>query len=154
MPARFPNNKLTDEIELTSDAQVVEVYRKYEVLPGPFTKQGQEYDPQFGFLTPYTEGEVLNGSGIGDPRTDVAPENYVKAEKRTYTIPTEALESFSLTFPGTTSIDLPRVLESISVVWDVTTAAGSYSESGSGAAVGASASLAILPTAAARAAPP
>lgn len=32
---RFPNNILTDQVELKNDAQWVEVYRKYQVLPGP-----------------------------------------------------------------------------------------------------------------------
>src|ERR1700679_404459 len=47
---RFPNNILTEQVELRSDAQVVEVYRKYEILPGPLWMQGQQYDIEFGFL--------------------------------------------------------------------------------------------------------
>lgn len=34
---RFPNCILTDQIELRSDAQVCEVYRKYETIPGSWT---------------------------------------------------------------------------------------------------------------------
>jgi hypothetical protein len=35
-PLVVPDNILTEQIELRSDAQVVEVYRKYEVLPSPW----------------------------------------------------------------------------------------------------------------------
>jgi len=35
--AQFPHNTLTTQTELKNDAQYVEVYRKYEVLPGPIS---------------------------------------------------------------------------------------------------------------------
>ena len=142
-PERFPNNILTDQIELRSDAQMVEVYRKYEVLPGPFTMQGQDYDPLYGFLAEYTEGEVKNGASIGTAMSDIEPENYIKSNLKTYTIPTAALNAFYLTFPSTENIDFPRVLTALNITWDTAVGTGSYEETGTGAAAGNPANLSL-----------
>jgi len=141
---RFPNNILTDQISLRMDAQYVEVYRKYEVLPGPFSLQGQQYDPEYGFLAEYTEGEVKNGAAIGTAVSDVEPINYIKSNLKTYTVPTAALNSFYLTFPGTENIEFPKVLMRIDLTWDLATGSGTYSESGNGFAEGVSGSVSLV----------
>ena len=142
--ARFPNNILTDQISLRMDAQYVEVYRKYEVLPGPFSLQGQQYDPEFGFLAEYTEGEVKNGAAIGTAVSDVEPINYIKSNLKTYTVPTAALNAFYLTFPGTENIEFPKVLMRVDLTWDLATGSGTYSESGNGLAEGVSGSVSLV----------
>jgi hypothetical protein len=82
---RFPNNQLTLQTELKSDPQWVEVYRKYEVLPGPvmaeFTVFGSTGIPlivarqKVKSTTLYAEGEFAPAAlsvsviGTGNPCT-------------------------------------------------------------------------------------
>lgn len=51
------------------------------------------------------------------------------------------MDSFFRAFPSLGSVNLPRVLISLGIVWDVASAAGTYTANGSGAAIGTSASV-------------
>jgi hypothetical protein len=61
---RFPSNILTEQVELRSDAQIVEVYRKYEVVPGPAIVGAKDTD-----WGPATTTKQLVTYGTAAPNT-------------------------------------------------------------------------------------
>lgn len=114
------------------------VIRVYQTLPGPLLSE-QDYNPRFDVIIPKTRQTVAAASaGIGDNRKDIRAIDSVMSEVVTVdpsTIAT-ALGSYSSSFPGTTNLDLPDILESIEAVINVTSGSGSGTESGDASASG------------------
>ena len=87
---------------------------------------GLDYEESFDVQIPYTERISTvkpTGSAEATPLDDTSylVREYDKDNIETY------LEDFLQTYPTTINMDLPRVLQSISVEWDEKTEVGSYS---------------------------
>jgi hypothetical protein len=103
--------------------------------------RGQQYDPTDDFIVPYTEqmygreaAETLLDTSPA--RTDVAPHDGNANRVRVYTAPA-TLATYSLSYPGTANINLPDVLESVTVTYNASR------DNGDGGSIGTNASLSL-----------
>lgn len=77
---------------------------------------GHGFDEQFGFLTPYTESIITGGSQPTTANSEVTPLNANLDLLKVHDVSAQqtALAAFSpLIFPGTTNVDLPTELKSV-----------------------------------------
>lgn len=128
----------SDSIEI--DSYFVLHRRIFGRLPTP-TLTGQEYIPLFDFTAPFTERFVAAGSSIGNARTETTPIDTIQEKERVYTVPTAELNAYEESYASFENLDLPDVLNSITVVWGGGGGAGSYDENATGAATGTPAQL-------------
>lgn len=93
---------------------------------------GQEYDQSLDVVLPYEESLQPAGTGIGVPRTVVEPVTQERELNRIADITTltSVLNNYLLSFPGTTNIQLPDVLDSIDTFVESRSGEGSFSEIG------------------------
>lgn len=113
-----------------------------EIIPG------QEYDKTLNLVLEYSQQmlDVKTFKTIeGDDFIDGLPNDAGSVQTKDYNITQiqAALAGFYRVYVENTSIELPRVLLALSVVWDTSTAAGSYSESGAGTTSGSTVSLSL-----------
>lgn len=125
------------KIELSADDpysnEYVKLQRIYRATTGPLL-QGQDYDPQYDVVLPFTQQETPAGSHIGVNRIDIKPIDSVRQEERTVDpgIAAAVFGGYLLAIPSTVSLQLPDVLQSISAIMETNSGAGTYSETGSG----------------------
>lgn len=144
---RFPNNILTEQIELTCDAQTVEVYRKYEVIPG-FAEVNWTQDKSTQVSSSTTKQKVLT-SAVVEPTAalgrniSITRVNSVVSDSVITQIDNTQNANFYAAFPGEGDWGLPRVLLAVGIEWDISQSTGVFSSQGNGQAVGAAASLSL-----------
>lgn len=106
---------------------------------------GQLYDPNEDMIIPYTEqmrDKPSADQALGDARTEITPNDRDSSVVKVFGDPTN-IDTYSINFPGTVNINLPDVLESVSVTFNQTKGEGNSVEEGDGASVGSSASLSL-----------
>jgi hypothetical protein len=112
-------------------------------------KQGQQFDETFNIGIPYTIDRKVMGADIGDVSKEITPVDFIRADVKALdlTAAETALAAFVLSFPGTTNIQFPDILVSVTGIIEKTQGDGTYDESGSGGWSGqGSASLSIRGT--------
>lgn len=81
--------------------------------------RGQQTDKELWAPTQFTEQLVSPDSTFeNDPTIEYKPIDEYLSLKITRTVPTTALNNYVLSFPKSISLDLPRVLQSVSIVWN------------------------------------
>jgi hypothetical protein len=101
--------------------------------------RGQEYEPNVNVVIPYDESVVSSGSMLGNEATIVDPlsDDLDLVRKFDLEAIEEGLDSIMLQFPTRTSLSLPPVLRSVTVIYSDSAENGSYTSTGSGATTGA-----------------
>jgi len=104
------------------------------------TLRGQSYDPQTNTVAKFTEQITNSGNSLGDVGKEVSPLSSDLDLVRTLDLTQigNELSSIYLTFPSRATLNLPPVLKSLSVVWDLTSNVGNYSNTYSGVNAGLS----------------
>jgi hypothetical protein len=104
--------------------------------------RGQRTDKELWVSTQFTEQIVSPDSEFeNDPTIEYSPIDEYLSLKTTRVIPTAALEAYVLSYPTKVSVDIPRVLRSISVVWSSSSDVGEQEARYLGTATGDSWSL-------------
>jgi len=142
------SNVPADSGLLVIDSKVTELgngqYVKETVLnptAWPIHK-GSVLDDELHASIGYTEQFVAPpASTTLDPNTEYTPINVDRSLKRVQIIPTATLDSRIHTFPQRADLQLPRVLKSISVIWNAAAEQGAQTSNWQGFSVGRSYSL-------------
>ncbi len=109
---------------------------------------GQQYEPVQNAVFAFTE-QVQNfvdggsAAALGTAKTEVIPLDANSSKVRTFTPNSAALEAILQSFAGTTNLQLPDTLTSLSVVYNFDTKDGAHTQTGDGIAAGTSASLTL-----------
>lgn len=98
------------------------------------TLQGQNYDPQTNTVARFSEQITSSGVALGTAGKEISPLSGDQDLVRTFDLTQIGtdLETISLSFPSRTTLNLPPVLKSLSVVWDESDNEGNYSNTYSG----------------------
>ena len=112
-------------------------------VSAPPTLGGQDYDATLDTVVQYSETIEDAGVSLGTNRKDVQPLGGGKDLVRTIAPPEAELDAYLLSIPGTTSVNLPDVLEDVTITFEKETGEGGYDETGSGFSTGDSASLSL-----------
>ncbi len=96
------------------------------------TLHGQEYDQSLDVVLPYEEFVDDAGTSIGVARREVTPLGAGKELVKTVDITAlqAVLDTYILSFPGTTNLQLPDQLLGITAIMESTSGDGSYDETG------------------------
>ena len=92
-------------------------------VPSWTTHFGQDYDPIHETPLPYSEVFATSGTGLGNDNTIVTPVNKDRVLVVVQNIPVY-LDDYMSVSPTKIHVDLPRVLESATVAWNVSTDIG------------------------------
>lgn len=111
------------------------------------SRAGQEYDPLFEFLIPYTKQLKALGSNVGDAYTDSRPIDHKTSEVTVYSPPGAAIADKVYQYPQVVTFDVPDELLSLEAVWETSTGGGGYEMTGSGTTAGTTAAISIAPRA-------
>jgi len=112
---------------------------------------GTEWNPELGVQIAYTEQFVAPPDLYSEPpdpalqlpNTDFQIVNKDRSLKRVRVIPTAALTSFTLAYPTRINLDLPKVLKTVSVVWDSQVSVGTQETQGQDFASGGRGSVSL-----------
>lgn len=147
---KYPNTSLVDRVSEPGEDSNQNLTETYHTLPGtiltekaqddtfslPFTKTTQAVKASTATAAAPTQGQ----------NTKFEPVNAVESTKIVETLDPTIMGAFYIPYIGSSQIDLPRVLVSLTAVWDVTTGTGAYNESGSGATAGDTVALSLSST--------
>lgn len=109
---------------------------------------GQEYDDLLNLAKEFSQ-QMLDVPSFVNVEGGVAiegnPNDAGSIQTRTWNLAQiqAQLAGFYRVYVGNGSINLPRILLALNVVWETSSASGSYSESGEGASVGSSVNLSL-----------
>jgi hypothetical protein len=97
------------------------------------TLKGQEYEPSVNIVIPYDESVVPSGTKLGNAATSIDPlsDDFDLVREFDLDAIESELNSVSFEFPSRTSLSLPPILKSVSVVWSDAAENGSYVSTGS-----------------------
>lgn len=109
---------------------------------------GQEYDKSLNLVKEFTQQMLDIPSFVaveGSNAIDGVPNDAGSVQTKDYDLTQiqAQLDAFYRVFVGNGSVDLPRVLLAIFAVWESSSQAGSYSESGTGFSAGGSVALSL-----------
>lgn len=107
---------------------------------------GQLFDPEFGVVTPFTEqmvDETTRATHDGDNNKEITPHDANSWLVRTYTPPSSALNTFSVSAPSTVNLNLPPVLVSLTSTFSLALANGDAFEDGDAFSGGESINLSL-----------
>lgn len=146
----YPNAYLVKQDTTIGDTRDQQVTEVYHTLPGtPLIEIAQDDAYSLPF-TKTTQPVLASTAAVTAPvlgqNTKFEPINAVESTKIVETLDPAIMGAFYIPYIGSSQIDLPRVLVSLTAVWDVTTGTGAYSESGSGATAGSEVSLSLSAT--------
>lgn len=98
---------------------------KLETVASWPTRYGQDYNARFDVIVPWSESTIAPVAS-GTARTEIRPVDYARQRNRTYdyTALEAAYAASVVQFPGKTVVDLPDVLESITVTYNKSTGSG------------------------------
>ena len=98
---------------------------------------GQDYDPTFNLVIPYTEEVTASGANSGDLLTEIDPLSDDLDLVRTIDAQAaqDALDDFLVSFPTRTTLSLPPILKKVEVVWDTSSEEGDFSSDWGGFAL-------------------
>lgn len=102
--------------------------------------KGTKVIEELNGIATYTEQFVAPTQG-GEPNVEYTPVNIDRTLKRTYNVPTAALDSYHDSYPVRINLTLPQVLKSIKVIWNTSSESGQQSSDWTGASTGQSYSL-------------
>lgn len=105
--------------------------------------KGQEYEPSINIVVPFEERVTTSGASLGDPATFVDPlsKDFDLVKEIDIDAVQEELDSIFLSFPTRTSLNLPKILKSVRIIWDGAKGDGSYASNFDGFTRGTSGSL-------------
>lgn len=104
----------------------------YQTLPGPLL-HGQAYDERFNIVWPFTEQDTLVGSpAVGAAQTEIIIKDSVQQKVRVIDISAiqAVLDTYLMSYPNVVDVQLPDVLDSVSIVWEKSEGVGAGEESG------------------------
>lgn len=98
---------------------------------------GQLYLPEDDLEVPFTEQMRYKDTAdamIGDAKTEITPQDAASSQVRVYDYEaiSDALDAYFVSFPGTVNVDLPDILEAITVTYNKSIENGRYTERGEG----------------------
>lgn len=108
---------------------------------------GQQFDPRDNFATRFTQREMDKDRAdaqLGVANTEIIPTDRDSSIVRVFTPPTTQLDAYSKIIATQVSgVDIPDVLESLTVTFSEVKGTASYSASANGASVGSNPSVSI-----------
>lgn len=147
---QYPNAFLVDRVTSPGQNTDKNLTETYHTLPGTvLTEKAQddEYSLPFTKTTQAVKASTATAAApTQGQNTKFEPVNAVESTKIVETLDPTIMGAFYIPYIGSSQIDLPRVLVSLTAVWNVTTGTGVYNESGSGATAGDTAALSLSST--------
>lgn len=148
--AKYPNTALVGRVSEPGEDSDQNLTETYHTLPGTvLTEKAQDDEFSLPFTKTTQAVKASTATALAPTQgqnTKFEPVNAVESTKIVETLNPTIMGAFYIPYIGSSNIDLPRVLVSLTAIWSVTTGTGAYTESGTGATAGSEAALSISAT--------